>query len=366
MKFQRYAGVAGVVVAGALALTACGTDDNSTPQARNAAANISNCAPGTLNASGSSAQANAMDTWRKAYQQACADTNLNYNANGSGAGVQQFIQGSTAFAGSDSALKPDEKPKADQRCASGEAVDLPMVVGPVAVVYNLDGVDDLRLRPETIAGIFAGKIAKWNDPAIKKDNPDAKLPATAIKSVHRADESGTSDNFTEFLKATAPKVWKYEPGKKWVAPGGQGAKGSDGVAASVKQTSGAIAYDEYSYAMNGKLQTAKVANGSGEFVALSPDSASKGVEAAKVVGKGKDLSLSIDYNTKEAGAYPIVLTTYEITCTKGLPADQTKLVKSFLTYTSSDAGQAGLKKLGYAPLPKSIQTKVQDVVKGIA
>lgn len=366
MKFQRYAGIAGVVVAGALALTACGTDNNSTPGTSKAAGNIKDCGTGTLNASGSTAQANAMDTWRKAYQQACSGANLNYNGNGSGAGVQQFTAGSTAFAGSDSALKPDEKPKADQRCKTGEAVDLPMVVGPIAVVYNLKGVDGLQLSPTTIAGIFAGKIKKWNDPAIKKDNPSAKLPSTAISTVHRADESGTSDNFTKFLQATAPKVWTYEPGKKWVAPGGQGAKGSDGVAAAVKQSAGTIAYDEYSYAMNGKLQTAKVANGSGKFVELSTDSASKGVEAAKVVGKGQDLSLSIDYNTKEEGAYPIVLTTYEITCTKGLPANQLKLVKSFLTYTASDNGQQGLSRLGYAPLPKSIQTKVQDVVKGLS
>ncbi|HEY3686421.1 MAG TPA: phosphate ABC transporter substrate-binding protein PstS [Streptosporangiaceae bacterium] len=366
MKFQRYAGIAGVVVAGALALTACGTDNNTSPGTSKAAGNIKDCGKGTLNASGSTAQGNAMDTWRKAYQEACSGANLNYNGNGSGAGVQQFIAGSTAFAGSDSALKPEEHPKADQRCKTGSAVDLPMVVGPIAVVYNLKGVDNLQLSPKTIAGIFAGKIKTWNDPAIKKDNPSAKLPSTAISTVHRADESGTSDNFTKFMQATAPKVWTYAPGKKWVAPGGQGAKGSDGVAAAVKQGNGSIAYDEYSYAMNGKLQTAKVANGSGKFVELSPDSASKGVEAAKVVGKGKDLSLAIDYNTKEAGAYPIVLTTYEITCLKGLPADQLKLVKSFLTYTASDAGQSGLTQLGYAPLPKSIQTKVQDVVKGLA
>lgn len=368
MKFQRYAGIAGVVVAGALALSACGTDNNSggSPQAKKAAANIKDCAKGTLNSSGSTAQANAMDTWRKAYQQACSGANLNYNGNGSGAGVEQFIQGSTAFAGSDSALKPEEKPKAGKRCKSGEAVDLPMVVGPIAVVYNLEGVDNLQLSPKTIAGIFAGKIKKWDDPAVKKDNPDAKLPSTAISTIHRADESGTSDNFTKFMKSTAPEVWSYEPGKKWVAPGGQGAKGSDGVAAAVKQGAGSIAYVEYSFAQNGQLSTAKVANGSKKFVELSPDSASKAVEAAKVAGKGPDLSLEIDYNTKASGAYPIVLTTYEITCTKGLPADQAKLVKSFLSYTSSDNGQNGLTKLGYAPLPKSIQSKVRDVVKGIA
>lgn len=373
MKFQRYAALAGVTIVGACALAACGTDNNATGASGGSggggvtAASLGvDCAKGTVNSSGSSAQANAMDLWRKTYQQACAGANLNYNPNGSGAGIQQFIQGATAFAGSDSALKPDEHTKADARCESGTAVDLPMVVGPIAVVYNLDGVDDLKLSPKNIAGIFAGKITKWNDPRIAKDNPDAQLPGTAIHSVHRSDESGTSDNFTTFLKATAPKAWTFAPGKKWVAPGGQGAKGSDGVAASVKQTPGSIAYDEYSYAMNGKLQTARVANGSGEFVKLSPASASKGVESAKIVGTGQDLTLKIDYATKEKGAYPIVLTTYEVTCTEGLPAEQAKLVKSFLSYAVSDKGQRGLTELGYAPLPSSIQTKVQHVVTGIS
>jgi phosphate ABC transporter phosphate-binding protein len=357
----RLAALGGVALAGALALTACGTDDNG---GGSGTAASGDCQKTTVNAAGSTAQANAVSEWTKGYQQSCAGANLNYNASGSGAGIQAFTQGQVAFAGSDSALKPEEHGPADQRCKSGKALDLPMVVGPIAVVYNLKGVDGLQLTPVTLASIFAGKIKIWNDPAIAKDNPQAKLPSTPIKTVHRADDSGTTENFAKYLTATAPDVWKFEGGKKWTAPGGQGATKSDGVSTVVKQTDGAIAYAEMSYATNGKLQAAKVADGSGKFEELSADSASKAVAGAQITGQGNDLALSIDYKAKDG--YPIVLVTYEIVCEKGLPDQQAKFVKSYLTYTSSSQGQAALTGLGYAPLPDSILTKVQAAVKGLS
>ncbi len=357
----RLAALGGVALAGALALTACGTDDNGGGGSKAASGD---CQKTTVNAAGSTAQANAVSEWTKGYQQGCAGANLNYNANGSGAGIQAFTQGQVAFAGSDSALKPEEHGPADQRCKSGKALDLPMVVGPIAVVYNLKGVDGLQLSPATIAGIFAGKIKTWNDPAIAKDNPQAKLPSLPIKTVHRSDDSGTTDNFTKYLTATAPDIWKFEGGKKWTAPGGQGAPKSDGVSTVVKQTEGTIAYAEMSYATNGKLQAAKIADGSGKFEELSADTASKAVAGAQVTGQGNDLSLSVDYKAKDG--YPIVLVTYEIVCEKGLPDQQAKFVKSYLTYTSSSQGQAALTGLGYAPLPDSILTKVQAAVKGLS
>jgi phosphate transport system substrate-binding protein len=364
----RFAALGGVVVAGVLALSACGTDENTSPSSGGggAAAGSGNCVKATVNAAGSSAQANAVTEWIKGYQSGCAGANLNYNPSGSGAGVQSFVSGQVAFAGSDSALKPEEMGPAKQRCQGNNALDLPMVVGPIAVAYNVKGVSDLRLSPKTIAGIFASKITKWNDPAVKKDNPDATLPATAVKSVHRSDESGTTDNFTEFLAATAPDIWTFEGGKKWTAPGGQGGAHSDGVTTVIKQTDGAIGYIEMSFATQAKLSTAKVANGSGEFVALSTDSASKALEGAETTGAGNDLSMKIDYATKTAGAYPIVLVTYEIVCEKGLPTEQGTFVKSFLTYASSTAGQDLLADLGYAPLPPAALTKVQSAVKALA
>ena len=363
----RFAALGGVVVAGVLALSACGTDKNTnTPSGNAGGAAAGNCVKATVNAAGSSAQANAVTEWIKGYQSSCAGANLNYNPSGSGAGVQSFISGQVAFAGSDSALKPEEVGPATQRCQGNNALDLPMVVGPIAVAYNVKGVSDLNLSPKTIASIFAGKITKWNDPAIKKDNPNATLPATPVKSVHRSDESGTTDNFTKFLTATAPDIWKFEGGKKWTAPGGQGGAHSDGVTTVVKQTDGAIGYIEMSFATQAKLSTAKVANGTGDFVALSTDSASKALEGAKVTGSGNDLAMKIDYATKTPGAYPIVLVTYEIACEKGLPSEQGNFVKSFLTYTSSSAGQGVLSGLGYAPLPPAVLTKVQSAVKALA
>ncbi|GAB1821894.1 phosphate ABC transporter substrate-binding protein PstS [Herbidospora sp. RD11066] len=371
---MKYAGrLAVAAIAGVLSLAACGTDDNTGASETTAPA-AGTTAPattgdaalsGTINAAGSSAQANAIDEWKKAFQGANSGVSINYQPSGSGAGVQAFIAGTVAFAGSDSALKEDEPAQADARCATGKAINLPMVVGPVAVVYNLPGVDGLQLSPKTIGGIFNSKITKWDDAAIKADNPDATLPSTDIQAFHRSDESGTSDNFTKFLAATAE--WPYEPGKAWPAEAkGQGAKGSDQIAASVKSTEGAISYVELSYAENSSLQKSKVANGSGEFVELTPESAGLTVEAATVEGTGNDLKLKIDYATSAAGAYPIVLVTYEITCEKGLSPEELPLVKGFLTYTASAEGQQVLTDLGYAPLPASLVAKVRTAVEAIA
>ncbi|GLX02909.1 phosphate ABC transporter substrate-binding protein PstS [Microtetraspora sp. NBRC 16547] len=368
---MKYAGrLAAAAIAGVLSLAACGTDNN-TDAGSGATSGSSPAAAGelsgTINAAGSSAQANAIEEWKKAFQSANSGVSINYQPSGSGAGIQSFIQGTVAFAGSDSALKDDkgEPEQADARCKTGKAINLPMVIGPVAVVYNLPGVDGLQLSPKTIGGIFNSTITKWDDPAIKADNPDAKLPSTAIQAFHRSDESGTSDNFTKFLKSTAD--WPYEPAKAWPAEAkGQGSKGSDGIASSVKTTEGAISYVELSYAENSQLQKAKVANGSGEFVELTPESAGKTVEAAEVTGTGNDLKLSIDYATKAAGAYPIVLVTYEITCEQGLPAEEAKLVKSFLNYTASDEGQQAITGLGYAPLPSTLLGKVRTAVEAIS
>jgi phosphate transport system substrate-binding protein len=359
----RLAALGGVALAGALSLTACGTDDNGGGGGGTSASG--DCVKSTVNAAGSTAQANAMSEWIKGYQQSCAGANVNYNASGSGAGVQAFTGGQVAFAGSDSALKPEEHGPADARCKAGKALDLPMVGGPIAIIYNLKGVDGLQLSPKTIAGIFAGKIKTWNDPAIAKDNSGTKLPSTAIKPLHRSDDSGTTDNLTKYLLATAPDVWKFPGGKTWpAAAGGQGLKGSDGVSTGIKQGDGSIGYAELSYATNGKLQTAKVQNGGGQYTDVTSDTASKAIAGAQVSGQGNDLALTLDYKAKDG--YPVVLVTYEIVCEKGLPSEQAKFVKSFLTYTSGQQGQSILSGLGYAPLPDSILTKVQAAVKGLS
>jgi phosphate transport system substrate-binding protein len=362
-------GIIAAVATATFALAACGSDNpNETPAGDSSAGKSAiDCKTGSLTAQGSTAQKNAIDEWVKAYQQACTGAQINYQATGSGAGIQAFIGNTADFAGSDSTLKAgDEQTKADARCTGGKAVHLPMVIGPIAVAYNLSGVKDVQFKPATLAKIFAGGITKWDDPAIKADNPNATLPSTAIATVHRSDSSGTTDNFTKYLKTAAPAEWTFDASKDWKAPGGQGGKGNDGVAAAVKQTPGAIGYMEYSFVQANALSAAKVYNAAGEFTALTGESAGKAVAGAKVTGTGDDLALSLDYATKEAGAYPIVLVAYEIVCTKGTPADKLPLLKSFLTYTASGDAQGKLEEIGYAPLPAELQTKVATSINNLA
>jgi phosphate transport system substrate-binding protein len=326
------------------------------------------CASGTLNAAGSTAQANAMDAWRNAYDQKCGTT-INYSPTSSGDGVTAFNQGSIDFAGSDAALDPTagEVAAAQKRCGS-TPLNIPMVVGPIAIAYNLKGVNKLVMNGELLAKIFLGKIKMWNDPAIAAVNKGVKLPAEKISSFYRSDSSGTTKNFEKYLAANAPSVFTSEPDKDSSKAGfaGQGVAGSQGVTQSVSQTAGSITYVEYSYAVNASLPTAELDNGGGP-VALSISSASKAAGTAKVVGKGKDLSLSIDYAQKTAGAYPLILVTYEIVCSKYPSSDASKapLIKSFLQYTSSD-GQQLLPQKGYAPLPTALLSKVKASVATIS
>jgi phosphate transport system substrate-binding protein len=361
-----------LAVSGALALTACGSDDTGNTNGGGSSASASNnsaikCdgAKGQLQASGSSAQKNAIDAWVKAYTAACKDVQINYNPTGSGAGVTAFTQGQTAFAGSDSALKPEDAAAAKKACAGNAAVDLPMVGGPIALGYNVDGVDNLVLDSATIAKIFDGKIKTWDDAAIKKLNPDAKLPSTKIQAFHRSDESGTTDNFTKYLIATAPSDWKYSGGKAWQAKGGQSAQGSSGLAQQVKQTPGAISYFELSYAADG-INTVDLKTDAATPVKASVENATKAISTAKVVGTGNDLALELNYKPTAEGAYPLTLVTYEILCEKGNKADTLAATKSFLTYIASEDGQNQLTAAQYAPIPAEIITKVRSTISNLS
>ncbi|MFD8198354.1 phosphate ABC transporter substrate-binding protein PstS [Streptomyces sp. NPDC003470] len=376
MKLQRVnrraLALGALAVSGALALTACGSDDTGDAGngggsgATTANSNIKcDDAKGQLQASGSSAQKNAIDAWVKQYVAACKSVQINYNPTGSGAGITAFTQGQTAFAGSDSALKPEEVEASKKVCKDGQAIDLPMVGGPIAVGFNVPGVDTLVLDAPTLAQIFDSKISNWNDPAIAKLNPGAKLPDLKIQAFHRSDESGTTDNFTKYLKAAAPKDWTYEPGKSWEAKGGQSAQGSSGLAAQVKQTSGAISYFELSYAKDG-IKTVDVKTGAAEPVKATVENATAAIGAAEVVGTGKDLALKLNYTPTADKAYPIVLVTYEIACDKGNKAETLPATKSFLNYVASEDGQGLLAEAGYAPMPTEIITKVRETISGLS
>jgi phosphate transport system substrate-binding protein len=366
VKLQRPGIVVGLI-ASAVALSACGSDNTSeTPAGSGGTSGAAgtNCVKGDFTAAGSSAQKPAFNAWIEAYQTQCGDAAVNYDGQGSGNGRTQFIQKQVPLAGSDSHLSGDQVAAADARCAGGKAVNIPMVLTPVAIVYNVKGVDTLTLTPAILARVFSGKITSWNDPAIAAANSGVSLPATSITPVHRATDSGTTDNFTKFLEAQDKADWTYGTGQAWKAPGGQGAKDSAALVQTVKGTDGAIGYVDGPDATKNSLKPAALDTGSGA-VQLTPETVGKAVDAATVTVDGQDITVKINYGLKDAGAYPAILATYEITCTAGLPADQAQFVRSFLSYTASAAGQALLAGVGHVALPASLLTKVQAAVSAL-
>ena len=357
-------------------LTACGSDPTSASQPAGAepgsSANASGlaCPEGKLSGEGSSAQANAITEVIADYNAECGDkATIEYNPTGSGAGIKSFYNGLVDFAGSDSALKTEEKDgvieadKAKERCQNNPAWNLPMVVGPIAFAYNIDGVDKLVLNAEVLSEIFNGTIKTWNDPKIAKLNSGAKLPSEKITVFFRSDESGTTENTTKFLSKAGNGAWKDEPAKAWTGTG-EGKNKSSGVAEATASTKNSITYIEWSYAKDNNLATAQLDSGNGP-VELSGEAVAKAVSEAKVKGSGNDLSLDLKYSGTKAGAYPALLVTYEIVCSKGLAAEKTAIVKDFLTYFSSADAQSKLPDLGYAPLPNNLQSKVQAAVAAI-
>ena len=375
MTFQRPgAAMAAVLAAGALMLSACGSDPNSGGASGGSSGGDSAAASGpavdcsgkpNLTAEGSSAQKNAMDVFTQAYQQKCPGANLAYNPTGSGAGVKQFSAGLVDFGGSDSALKDTETAAAAKRCQGNPAWNLPMVFGPVALSYKLGGVQSLTLNGPTTAKIFSGGIKTWNDPAIAALNPGVTLPATPIKVVFRSDESGTTDNFQQYLAASSKGAWTKGAGKKFNGGVGSGAEKSSGVAQAVAATEGSISYVELSYAQDNKLAMAKLDNGGGP-VELNDQTVGKAIEGAKVSGQGNDLKLDLKsvYGTTAADQYPLILATYEIVCSKGYDPATSKAVKAFLT-TAANEGQANLGDAGYAKLPDAFKQKLATAIQAI-
>ncbi|MBP2475861.1 phosphate transport system substrate-binding protein [Crossiella equi] len=370
MKIKKHAAVLGVVAAGALLLSACGSDNNTRPGDSGAASSSNDAADcggkKKLNGEGSSAQTNAVAEFTADYAAKCAGFDVAYNPTGSGAGVKQFNAAQVDFGGSDSPLKSgEETTKATERCKGNPAWHLPLVFGPVAVAYNVPGANSIVLNAEVTAKIFSGAVKTWNDPAIAALNSGVSLPAKPIVVIYRSDESGTTDNFQLYLKAAAPSAWTKGAGKAFQGGTGEGKAKSQGVADAVKATEGSITYVEKSFAEKAKLGIAKLDSGSGA-VELTDATAGKAIAAAKVKGSGNDLVLDLDslYASKEAGAYPLVLVTYELVCSKGYDADTAKAVKAFLT-VAAGTGQDRLSKVGYVPLPADFRTKVQDAIKAI-
>lgn len=359
---KRSTRLVGLAAAGALALSACGTDDNTgTTQSRGSDID---CATGDLRGAGSTFQKNIVSEWIKEYTGTCSGATVDYQGIGSGAGIKQFGAATVDFAGSDSVMKDDEQADADKRCKA-PAWHLPVSAGGIAIAYQLEGVDELQLSPATLAGIFQGTVKSWDDAAVKADNPGVELPKVAVTAVHREDSSGTTSVFSKFLSATAKGEWKLGDGKELSWPAAvQGAKGSDGVTQAVLAVDGGITYTEVSYADNADLSSVQVKNGAGEYVGPDAEAVSTALAGAKLPATGNDLTVDYDFAAATPGAYPITAVTYEIVCSKGDTAKQA-LLASFLSYAVDD-GQDAAEDNGYAPLPGAVTDRVKAAIKAMA
>ncbi|OIN78116.1 phosphate ABC transporter substrate-binding protein PstS [Mycobacterium malmoense] len=370
MILNRFGVTLTVLAAGSLMLSACGGDHNATGGSATTGTSSAKVACGgkpTLKASGSTAQVNAMTRFIKAFEQACPGQSLNYTANGSGAGISEFVGNQTDFGGSDSPLSKDEYAGAERRCGS-PAWNLPVVFGPIAIAYNVNGVTSLNIDGPTAARIFNGGITTWNDPAIQVLSPGVTLPAEPIRVVFRSDESGTTDNFQKYLDTASNGAWGRGAGKRFNGGVGEGAKGNDGAAAAAKSIEGAITYIEWSFAQAQHLNTAGIVTSAGpDPVAISPASVGKTISAAWFIREGNDLALDTIsfYRPNQPDSYPIVLATYEIVCSKYPDSQVGAAVKAFLQSTIG-AGQNGLADNGYVPIPDAFKPRLTTAVDAIS
>jgi phosphate transport system substrate-binding protein len=374
VKLNRTGAALSLLAASALVISACGSDNNTSSSSSaspsgSTPAKVDCGGKSALKASGSTAQANAMTRFVTAFEKACPGQTLNYTPNGSGAGVSEFVGNQTDFGGSDSPLSQPkgEYDKAKARCGS-DAWNLPVVFGPIAITYNLAGVSSLVLDGPTAAKIFNGAITKWDDPAIKALNTGATLPSEDIHVVFRSDQSGTTDNFQKYLDGASNGAWGKGAGKTFNGGVGEGAKGNDGTSAAIKSTDGGITYNEWSFAQAQKLSWAKIVTAAGpDAVDITTDTVGKTIAGATVKGQGNDLVLdtSTFYKPTQTGAYPIVLATYEIVCSKYSDPQVGTAVKAFLESTIG-AGQDGLDSDGYIPVPAAFLAKLTTAVSALS
>jgi phosphate transport system substrate-binding protein len=365
LRFSRHAAIA-VISAGALALTACGSD-NATGTAPATPAASGTQVTGTLTGIGSSAQGAAMDAWKTSFAAANPGATVQYSPDGSGAGRKALLDGSAQFGGSDAYLKDEEYASSTTQCGPDGALNIPVYISPIAVAFNLPDIKELNLDAVTVAKIFRGEIAKWNDPAIATQNPDAKLPDLAVTPVNRSDDSGTTSNFTDYLAAAAPEVWTDKAAGVWPATlQGENAKGTSGVVKTVTDTPGAVTYADDS-AVSGKLGIAQIKVGE-SYTKISADAAAKAVDAGKPVEgrNANDLSIKLDRTTTIEGAYPIVLVSFHVVCSAYADQKTVDLLKAFESYVVSDAGQtAAADAAKSAPLSKDLQDKALKSIESI-
>jgi phosphate transport system substrate-binding protein len=342
----------------ALTAAACGSSDASS----------SSGVSGDLAGAGSSAQQAAQEAWTAKFEDQNSDATISYDPIGSGGGRDQFIAGGkTAFAGSDSPFDTDELPKATQRCAPGELIQIPDYISPIAIIYNLPGVDSLQLSSETTAKIFKGEITTWDDPAIKADNPSADLPSTDITPVHRSDESGTTANFTDYLHEAAGSVWTDDPDSTWPLQGGEAGAQTSGMVQAVNAGEGTIGYADASQAQDLGVAKVKVGN---TYVAPSAQGATNDFDQSQKdpeLSQGKYVfAYKVQRTPTDPSSYPVLLVSYLIGCTKYSDTSTTDLVKAYFSYIISDEGQqVAAENAGSAPIPPGIKKEDQPAVDAI-
>lgn len=367
---RSIAALSGIVMLASVA--ACGDNTAATTDNSSSSDSTSKSTPisGNFSGAGASSQQAAVEAWIAGFQGTNPEAKIAYNPSGSGAGVQTFLTGATAWAGSDKALADDEVEQSKSVCTEGTAFDVPVYISPIAVVFNLKGVSDagkhISMDAATIAKIFDGKITKWNDPAIADQNKDLKLPDTAITVVHRSDKSGTTQNFVSYFKDVTPDNWTYDLSENWPNEVGQGAKGTSGVISTVKQADGTIGYADFSQV--GDLGTVAVKVGD-KYNEISAEAGSKVIADSKqddTVKGDNRIVIKINHATEAEGAYPIVLVSYDIVCPAYKDTKQAEFAKAWLTYVTSDEGQkAAQDAAGTAPLPSSLKSEITKSIEAI-
>lgn len=344
------------VLALSLALSACGGDsEGSTGEG-----DLS----GEIAGAGSSAQGAAMNAWIAGYTEVQPDVTVSYDPIGSGGGREQFTAGATDFGGSDAYLDEDEVAAAQEVCG-GDFIEFAAYISPIAVAFNVPGVESLNLSASVIAQIFDEQITNWSDPAIAELNDGVELPDLDITAVHRSDESGTTENFVDYLAKAAPDDWSYEVSGDWPAPGGQAAAQTQGVAQALAAGEGSVGYIDAS--QTGDLGVAAVQVGE-EFVEYTPEASAAAVDAAETVADRPEFSYAIDLprDTTEAGVYPVVLVSYQLACATYEDAETAEMVKDFFTYIVSEEGQQiAAENAGSAPISDSYRDRALEAIETI-
>ena len=361
MKLTKLGTFGAIVAVGALALTGCAANEggSTTPSSAPSDAAVSTLS-GTIAGAGASSQGAAQESWIAAFQTANEAVTISYDPSGSGAGREAFIGGGIAFAGTDSSLSDDEIAGGFEGCVDDSFIQVPAFVDPIAVVFNIDGVDELKLDAATLAAIFKGDITSWDDAAITAQNPGVTLTGN-ITAVHRSDDSGTTKNFTDYLGKNAPDIWTEKAADPFPYPTGTGAQGTSGVIEAVKSASGAIGYAAASRADTLGIAMIKVGD---EYVAFSNEAAAAVVDGSPAADNATDTNLAIKLNrtTTNPAEYPLVLVSYLLACGEYKDAAVAPIAKAFLAFVTSAEGQEVAASTGAAPMSAAQISAVQSVV----